>query len=490
MTKRVFIFTLAVLFIFTGAYDKTSGGHENTQMADIMGFICLARHDGNTVHLSWESMPMADSYRVHSPSGQPAEVSKGTTVFMDDFTCDPYRNDFTVEVIKDDEVIAVSLTHPVYDRTLNTLRYRVGSTEVTSCGCTAPEMKTQVQLIHGQSFVPVYSLSALDCIDVKVNAVSRYAEIEMSGMQIKCWADNPIAKVNGADAYLDASNHAVTPVWRGDSLLMPVRFLATHLGAQILWFALDREITLVWQNDNNPSLILLTANHVDSDSHMVVALDNVGNTFSTVPTETLQPDDKFTLPFRLTDGKIGKDGVTEIESKGLVKCQDDLNKCNYFMDKSQPESISIDYWDRRKREKTDKELSYDPCLEGICSTCEGSYIKLYFNSEDNEIAFWEYDVFKYDAVNSEFKNPFFDTFINLQGYVIPYDNSIYVDYACFRLRAESLPNYYFWLEDDRFDFNEMEEYCYYSMDCHYTWLNRMIIGEIGRCGCDDESVWE
>jgi rhodanese-related sulfurtransferase len=69
--------------------------------------------------------------------------------------------------------------------------------------------------------------------------------IQLDSIQIDCWIDNPIAKVNGKEHWIDEKNHAVVPVILPPGrTFVPIRFIAESLGCEVFWDGSLQEITI------------------------------------------------------------------------------------------------------------------------------------------------------------------------------------------------------------------------------------------------------
>lgn len=76
--------------------------------------------------------------------------------------------------------------------------------------------------------------------------VERKVTISLGGSLLELWIDNPMAKVNGSPAYIDPSNPAVKPIIHQDRTMLPLRYVAESMGAEVEWNADDRSVTVFY----------------------------------------------------------------------------------------------------------------------------------------------------------------------------------------------------------------------------------------------------
>jgi len=73
---------------------------------------------------------------------------------------------------------------------------------------------------------------------------TRKVTINFKGTTIELWIDNPKAKVNGTEVYIDPNNHNVKPIIINDRTMLPLRFVAESLGCDVGWDNDTRTITI------------------------------------------------------------------------------------------------------------------------------------------------------------------------------------------------------------------------------------------------------
>jgi len=76
---------------------------------------------------------------------------------------------------------------------------------------------------------------------------TRKVTINFKGTVIKLWIDNPKAKVNGTEVWIDPDNHNVRPIIVNDRTMLPLRFVAESLGCIVDWDSDTRTITITYR---------------------------------------------------------------------------------------------------------------------------------------------------------------------------------------------------------------------------------------------------
>jgi len=76
---------------------------------------------------------------------------------------------------------------------------------------------------------------------------TRKVTINFKDTTIELWIDDPQAKVNGTEVYIDPNNHSVKPIIINDRTMLPLRFVAESLGCNVGWDPDTRTITITYQ---------------------------------------------------------------------------------------------------------------------------------------------------------------------------------------------------------------------------------------------------
>jgi len=96
----------------------------------------------------------------------------------------------------------------------------------------------------GRTVLPVRAIVEALNGTVKWDEIKRKVTIEFNSITIELWIDNPKAKINGIESWIDPDNHDVKPLILNSRTMLPLRFVAESLGCTIDWNSTTRIITL------------------------------------------------------------------------------------------------------------------------------------------------------------------------------------------------------------------------------------------------------
>jgi len=96
----------------------------------------------------------------------------------------------------------------------------------------------------GRTVLPVKAIVEALNGTVKWDGIERKVTIEFNSITIELWIDNPKAKINGIESWIDPDNHDVKPLILNSRTMLPLRFIAESLGCTIDWNSTTRIITL------------------------------------------------------------------------------------------------------------------------------------------------------------------------------------------------------------------------------------------------------
>jgi photosystem II stability/assembly factor-like uncharacterized protein len=98
----------------------------------------------------------------------------------------------------------------------------------------------------GRTIVPIRALveSLGGTIDWDGN--TRKVTINFKGTLIELWIDNPKAKVNGTENWIDPNNHDVRPTIINSRTMLPLRFVAESMGCKVDWDQETSKITITY----------------------------------------------------------------------------------------------------------------------------------------------------------------------------------------------------------------------------------------------------
>ena len=79
------------------------------------------------------------------------------------------------------------------------------------------------------------------------HAEEQRVNIQIGSQKIILWINNPIAHINGTSVQIDAVNLVVRPyVAPPGRTMLPLRFIAEALGAEVLWDGDTQTITITY----------------------------------------------------------------------------------------------------------------------------------------------------------------------------------------------------------------------------------------------------
>ncbi len=98
----------------------------------------------------------------------------------------------------------------------------------------------------GRTVVPIRAIVEALGGTISWDGTERKVTINFKGTVIELWIDNPQARVNGTEVYIDPDNHNVKPIIVNDRTMLPLRFVAESLGCEVGWDNDTRTITITY----------------------------------------------------------------------------------------------------------------------------------------------------------------------------------------------------------------------------------------------------
>jgi hypothetical protein len=98
----------------------------------------------------------------------------------------------------------------------------------------------------GRTVVPIRAIVEALGGTISWEGTTRKVTINFKGTTVELWIDNPKAKVNGTEVWIDAENHSVKPIIVNDRTMLPLRFVAESLGCDVGWDNDTRTITITY----------------------------------------------------------------------------------------------------------------------------------------------------------------------------------------------------------------------------------------------------
>jgi len=170
----------------------------------------------------------------------------------------------------------------------------------------------------GRTVVPIRAIVEALGGTIAWDGNIRKVTINFKDTTIELWIDNPKAKVDGKETWIDSDNHNVKPVIQNGRTMLPLRFVAESLGCGVWWNDTAKTITIKYPKEEQAagiSLKILNINyHGEGDDNKNpnvewVEIKNTGSTSVNLKGFILEDEvqHKFIFPdFVLDTGKTVK----------------------------------------------------------------------------------------------------------------------------------------------------------------------------------------
>jgi N-acetylmuramoyl-L-alanine amidase len=127
----------------------------------------------------------------------------------------------------------------VWERTI--IKLTVGNVEWTKNGEALSPLESPAEIRSGRTIVPLRAIAEAFAADVQYDNVSRGINITLGDeISIVMTVGDVIAYVNGEEVILDSP-----PVIQNGRALVPIRFIGEAFGAEVLWDAPTRTVTII-----------------------------------------------------------------------------------------------------------------------------------------------------------------------------------------------------------------------------------------------------
>ncbi len=99
----------------------------------------------------------------------------------------------------------------------------------------------------GRTIVPIRALVESLGGTISWNDIERKVTINFKSVLIELQIDNPKARVNGGEKWIDPDNHDVRPTIINSRTMLPLRFIAESLGCNVDWNSNTKAITVTYE---------------------------------------------------------------------------------------------------------------------------------------------------------------------------------------------------------------------------------------------------
>ncbi|MHB8071064.1 MAG: stalk domain-containing protein [Candidatus Cryosericum sp.] len=124
-----------------------------------------------------------------------------------------------------------------------TLVLHVASTQMSVDG-TSRTIDVAPQIVEGRTLLPIKWVAEPLGALVAWDATDRKVTISLKGTTLELWIGKSQARVNGVAVPIDSENAKVVPLIVSGRTMLPVRFVAEQLGADVQWEASTKTITI------------------------------------------------------------------------------------------------------------------------------------------------------------------------------------------------------------------------------------------------------
>jgi hypothetical protein len=121
----------------------------------------------------------------------------------------------------------------------------VASTQMSVDG-TSVTIDVAPQIIEARTLLPIRWVAEPLGADVQWDPAARKATVSLGGTTLELWIGKSQAHVNGKSVAIDQQNAKVVPLIMSGRTMLPVRFVAEQLGADVQWDPAARSITITW----------------------------------------------------------------------------------------------------------------------------------------------------------------------------------------------------------------------------------------------------
>lgn len=122
----------------------------------------------------------------------------------------------------------------------------VGDTQMTVDG-VAVTIDVAPQIVEGRTLLPIKWVAEPLGAAVGWDAATRKVTVSLGGTTIELWIGKSQARVNSRTVMIDPQNAKVAPLIVSGRTMLPVRFIAEQLGADVQWDGATRTATITYQ---------------------------------------------------------------------------------------------------------------------------------------------------------------------------------------------------------------------------------------------------
>ena len=104
-------------------------------------------------------------------------------------------------------------------------------------------------IVEGRTLLPIRWVAEPLGATVGWDGTERKVTVSLGDVFIELWIGKNIARVNGVEKPIDPNNPKVVPMIIKGRTMLPVRFVAENLGADVLWDGATKTVTIIYPGD-------------------------------------------------------------------------------------------------------------------------------------------------------------------------------------------------------------------------------------------------
>ncbi|MCD6168668.1 MAG: copper amine oxidase N-terminal domain-containing protein [Caldisericia bacterium] len=111
------------------------------------------------------------------------------------------------------------------------------------------EIDVPPTIVEGRTLLPIRWVAEPLGADVGWDGKERKVTVSLNDTTIELWIGKPTARVNGIEKPIDPNNPKVVPMILNGRTMLPVRFVAENLGADVLWDGTTKTVTIIYPKE-------------------------------------------------------------------------------------------------------------------------------------------------------------------------------------------------------------------------------------------------
>jgi PKD repeat protein len=177
-------------------------------------------------------------------------------------------------VVKTPEITAIPGCYDEFECNL-ALKFQVGNFMYWINGKMDGPMNAAPEQTNGRVFLVIKYITSASGAKLDWFASEKKVTITTLSKKVELWIGKNIAKINGVESKIDSSNDKVAPYLSNGRTMLPMRFVADNLGAQVSWDADTKTATLDLPKDCiEPDCYNLTVE--SSGNNIVTGVNSAG----------------------------------------------------------------------------------------------------------------------------------------------------------------------------------------------------------------------